>query len=103
MAQPMEHRQRRNGSHHAGAGHVREDISALQRDIGKLSTDLSALAASQWSALNERVNGGVESVSEGVRTRPIAALGLAAGIGLVAGYALAAMAAQKSVDEDAIH
>jgi ElaB/YqjD/DUF883 family membrane-anchored ribosome-binding protein len=96
MAQAFEGRQRRdNGSLRSHASHVREDMATLQKDIGQLRNDLGALVALQWNALGERVSGGAAYVGEQVRTRPIAALGVAAGIGFLAGYALMSANSRK--------
>ena len=89
MAQAYEGRHSRRGD--ARRAHVREDMASLQEDLSRLRSDLSEMAAHQWNALGERVNGGAHYVGEQVRNRPGASLGLAVGAGLLAGIALANM------------
>jgi hypothetical protein len=91
MAQAYEGRRQRrgeNGSMRSHGKHVREDMATLQDGLSQLRSDLGDLAALQWHALSDRVNGGVHYVGEQVRIRPLTSLGLAAGAGLLAGIAL---------------
>ena len=88
MAQAYEGRHRRRSGNDSPA---RESIATLQKDLSQLRSDLGEMAAHQWSALGERVNGGAHYVGEQVRSRPGASLGLAVGAGLLAGIALANM------------
>jgi ElaB/YqjD/DUF883 family membrane-anchored ribosome-binding protein len=94
MAQTYEGRhQRRNGNGdlRSHANHVREDVATLQKDLSQLRSDLGGLIAMQWRAAGEQMNSGVNYMSEQVRTRPVASIGVAATAGLLAGLALASM------------
>jgi ElaB/YqjD/DUF883 family membrane-anchored ribosome-binding protein len=100
MAEAQEtQRQRRDGPLKEHVGHVREDITGLRKDVSALATDLKALASAQWGATTrqlqairrgavERANGGARYVGEHVRTHPLSALGAAAGVGVILGWAL---------------
>ncbi|MGQ0532776.1 MAG: hypothetical protein ACT4OF_08825 [Caulobacteraceae bacterium] len=83
MAQAYETRHRRNG-----AIDLREDVTTLQKDLSQLTNDIGNLITLQWNGLGEHVNGGLARVGKQVRARPIAAVGVAAGVGLLAGLAL---------------
>jgi ElaB/YqjD/DUF883 family membrane-anchored ribosome-binding protein len=97
MAESLENRRRRNGHDlRSQAGHVREDMDTLRKDMSQLQSDLGELVSLQWSEIGERVNGGARYVGEQVRTHPIASVGAAAGVGLLAGLALAGMANGRS-------
>lgn len=93
MADSIESRRRRNGNHElrTQADHVREDMDALGKDVSQLQSDLGALVAMQWRDLGARVGGGTRYVGEQVRSHPITTIGAAAGVGLIAGLALASM------------
>jgi ElaB/YqjD/DUF883 family membrane-anchored ribosome-binding protein len=101
MAQAQETpRQRRDsGPLKEHVGHVREDITGLRKDVTALATDLAALAGAQWGATTrqlqairhgavERANSSTRYVGEQARARPLSALGAAAGVGVILGWAL---------------
>src|SRR5690348_11435739 len=67
-----EGRQRRNGSLRAQADHVREDISALQKDMSQLRSDFGELVSLQWRTIGDRVEGSAAYVGDQVKTRPLA-------------------------------
>jgi ElaB/YqjD/DUF883 family membrane-anchored ribosome-binding protein len=78
---------RNNGAILSKAKHVREDMA----DIGH---DLNRLAARRWKAtkrqmedLREHADDGMRYVGKQVRTRPVTALGVAAGVGILLGAA----------------
>jgi ElaB/YqjD/DUF883 family membrane-anchored ribosome-binding protein len=97
MAESLENRRRRNGHElRSQASHVREDMDTLRKDMSQLQSDLGALVAMQWGALGERVSGGARYVGEQVRSHPITSVGAAAGVGLLAGLALASMSNHRA-------
>lgn len=88
MAQAFETRHRRNGG---SVRHLREDVTTLQKDLSQLTGDVGNLISAQWNGLGQRVSGGAAYVGEQVRAHPVAAIGMAAGLGFVAGIAISAM------------
>lgn len=73
-----------NGKLRAHANHVRADVAALQSDLAQLRSDVGTLVTMQWRALGNQLNDGVTYVGEQIRTRPVASLGVAAGVGMLA-------------------
>lgn len=86
MAQTYETRQRRSNGQ---IKHLREDVTTLQKDFSKLGDDLSGLIKTELNSVTQRVSGGVSYMKEQVQERPFAAVGVAAGVGLLAGLVLA--------------
>ncbi|MGD9980552.1 MAG: hypothetical protein AB7H66_08520 [Hyphomonadaceae bacterium] len=84
MAQAYETRHRRNG-----AIDLRDDMATLQKDFSRLGDDIGGLIKTEWDSVGKRVDGGVKYMHGQVRKRPIAAVGVAAGVGLLAGLAFA--------------
>lgn len=84
MAQTHETRHRRNG-----AIDLREDMATLQKDFSRLGDDIGSVIQTEWNGIGKRVNGSVAYMEKEVRRRPIAAVGVAAGVGLLAGLAFA--------------
>ncbi len=87
MAQAYEARHRRNG-----AIDLRDDTSTLGKDFSQLTDDLGSVFSEKWNGVGERVNGGIKRVGKEVRARPFAAIGAAAGAGLLAGVLVTALA-----------
>jgi ElaB/YqjD/DUF883 family membrane-anchored ribosome-binding protein len=90
MAQAYETRHRRNG-----AIDLRDDMSTLGKDFSQLTNDLGSIFTQKWNAAGERVNGGIKRVGKEVRARPFAAVGAAAGAGLLAGVLITALARRR--------
>ena len=90
MAQAYETRHRRNG-----AIDLRDDMSTLGKDFSQLTDDLGSIFEQKWNAAGERVNGGIKRAAKEVRARPFAAIGAAAGAGLVAGILVTALARRR--------
>lgn len=90
MAQAYETRHRRNG-----AIDLRDDMNTLGKDFSHLTDDLGAIFTQKWNAAGERVNGGIKRVGKEVRARPFAAVGAAAGAGLLAGVLITALARRR--------
>jgi ElaB/YqjD/DUF883 family membrane-anchored ribosome-binding protein len=90
MAQAYETRHRRNG-----AIDLRDDMATLQKDFSHLTDDIGSIFTQKWNAAGERVNGGIKRVGKEVRARPLAALGAAAGAGLLAGVLVTALARRR--------
>jgi ElaB/YqjD/DUF883 family membrane-anchored ribosome-binding protein len=86
MAQAHEMRNRRHNN--GSIKHLREDVTSLQKDLSALTNDLGDLLTAQWNGIGKRVDGGVSYVGDQVRTHPLAAVGIAAGAGLLAGLAI---------------
>lgn len=90
-----------NGSMRSHAKHVRDDMITLQKDLSQLKGDMSSMFGAQVDVLSkrasaigedalERFNTGRTYVEERVQERPFAAIGVAAGAGLLAGLLLGA-------------
>ncbi len=92
MAHAYETRHRRNGN---GAIDLRDDMTALQKDFSRLTEDLGATITQRWNGIGERVNDGAAKVGKQVRAHPIAAVGVAAGAGLLAGALITALARRR--------
>ncbi len=90
MAQAYETRHRRNG-----AIDLRDDVATLQKDFAQLTGDIGKSMASRWDGLGERVNDSAAQVGKRVRAHPIAAVGVAAGAGLLAGVLAAGLARRR--------
>lgn len=90
MAHAYETRHRRNG-----AIDLRDDMNTLGKDFSQLTDDLSGIFEQKWNAAGERVNGGIKRVGKEVRARPFAAIGAAAGAGLLIGAAVTALARRR--------
>lgn len=90
MAQAYETRHRRNG-----AIDLRDDMSTLGKDFSQLTDDLGSIFTQKWNGVGERVNGGIKRVGKEVRARPFAAVGAAAGAGLLAGVLITALARRR--------
>ncbi|MEQ1818985.1 MAG: hypothetical protein ABL871_10275 [Terricaulis sp.] len=90
MAHAYETRQRRNG-----AIDLRDDMSTLGKDFSQLTDDLGGIFEQKWNAAGERVNGGIKRAAKEVRARPFAAVGAAAGAGLLIGAAVTALARRR--------
>jgi ElaB/YqjD/DUF883 family membrane-anchored ribosome-binding protein len=84
MAQAYETRHRRNG-----AIDLRDDVATLQKDFSRLSDDIGGAIKTRWTDIGKRVDGGMTYAKRQVRARPLAAVGVAAGVGLLTGLALA--------------
>jgi ElaB/YqjD/DUF883 family membrane-anchored ribosome-binding protein len=92
MSQAYEPRQRRSNGQ---IKHLREDVTTLQKDFSKLGDDFGKLVKTEWNGIGRRVNGGVAYMEGKVRQRPFAAVGAAAGVGLLAGIALTLAARRR--------
>ena len=90
MAHAYETRHRRNG-----AIDLRDDMNSLGKDFSQLTDDLGSIFEQKWNAAGERVNGGIKRAATEVRARPFAAIGAAAGVGLVAGVLVTALARRR--------
>ena len=90
MAQAYETRHRRNG-----AIDLRDDVNTLGKDFSQLTDDLGSIFTDKWNGVGERVNGGIKRAAKEVRARPFAAIGAAAGAGLVAGILVTALARRR--------
>jgi ElaB/YqjD/DUF883 family membrane-anchored ribosome-binding protein len=90
MAQAYETRHRRNG-----AINLRDDMTTLQKDFSQLTGDIGNVIAQRWNGIGERVNDGAARVGKQVRAHPIAAVGVAAGAGLLTGVLLSALARRR--------
>ncbi|MEZ5959337.1 MAG: hypothetical protein R3C30_02775 [Hyphomonadaceae bacterium] len=90
MAQAYETRHRRNG-----AIDLRDDMATLGKDFSHLTDDLGEMFSKKWNAAGDRVNGGIKRVGKEVRARPFAAVGAAAGAGLLAGVLITALARRR--------
>ena len=90
MAQAYETRHRRNG-----AIDLRDDMTTLQKDFSQLTGDIGKTIAARWDGLGEQVNDGAAKVGKQVRAHPIAAVGVAAGAGLLAGVLAAGLARRR--------
>lgn len=90
MAHAYETRHRRNG-----AIDLRDDMNTLGKDFSQLTDDLSGIFEQKWNAAGERVNGGIKRVGKEVRARPFAAIGAAAGAGLLTGVLVTALARRR--------
>ncbi len=90
MAQAYETRHRRNG-----AIDLRGDMSTLQKDLSQLTDDIGGVITQRWNGIGERVNEGATKVGKQVRAHPIAAVGVAAGAGLLAGVLVSALARRR--------
>lgn len=90
MAQAYETRHRRNG-----AIDLRDDVTTISKDLSHLTDDLGAIFTQKWNAAGEQVNGGIKRVGKEVRARPFAAVGAAAGVGLLAGVLITALARRR--------
>ena len=92
MAQAYETRHRRNGS---DAIDLRSDMSALHKDFSQLTGDIGSVITQRWNGIGEQVNEGAAKVGKQVRARPLAAVGVAAGAGLLTGLLVSAMARRR--------
>lgn len=92
MAQAYETRHRRNGSDTID---LRSDMSALQKDFSQLTGDIGSVLTERWNGIGERVNDGAAKVGKQVRARPLAAVGVAAGAGLLTGLLVSALARRR--------
>lgn len=92
MAQAQETRHRRNGN---GAIDLRDDMAALRKDFSQLTDDLGSAFTQKWNGVGERVNEGINRAGKQVRARPLAAVGAAAGAGLLAGVLITALARRR--------
>ena len=90
MAHAYETRHRRNG-----AIDLRDDVNTLGKDFSQLTDDLGSIFTDKWNGVGERVNGGIKRAAKEVRARPFAAIGAAAGAGLVAGMLVTARARRR--------
>ena len=90
MAHAYETRHRRNG-----AIDLRDDVNTLGKDFSQLTDDLGGIFTDKWNGVGERVNGGIKRAAKEVRARPFAAIGAAAGAGLVAGILVTALARRR--------
>ena len=90
MAHAYETRHRRNG-----AIDLRDDVNTLGKDFSQLTDDLGSILTDKWNGVGERVNGGIKRAAKEVRARPFAAIGAAAGAGLVAGILVTALARRR--------
>lgn len=79
---------------------VAEDFAALRKDLAKLASAMGRVAQSQFNNtgsqlqeasrhLSSRAKDGAEYVGGHVRERPISALGVSLGVGVIVGLALA--------------
>ena len=90
MAHAYETRHRCNG-----AIDLRDDVNTLGKDFSQLTDDLGSIFTDKWNGVGERVNGGIKRAAKEVRARPFAAIGAAAGAGLVAGILVTALARRR--------
>ena len=90
MAHAYETRHRRNG-----AIDLRDDMATLQKDISQLTGDIGDLISLRAKDVRKRVDGGGAQVGKSVRAHPIAAVGVAAGAGLLAGVLAAGLARRR--------
>ncbi|MGD9968393.1 MAG: hypothetical protein AB7T59_17880 [Hyphomonadaceae bacterium] len=90
MAQAYETRHRRNG-----AINLHDDVTALQKDFSKLTGDIGGVIQSEWNGIGARINKSAADMGKQVRARPIAAVGVAAGVGLLAGVLVAGLARRR--------
>ena len=90
MAQAYETRHRRNG-----AINLRDDMTTLKKDFSQLTDDLGSAITQRWNGIGERVNESAARVGKQVRAHPIAAVGVAAGAGLLAGVLVSALARRR--------
>jgi hypothetical protein len=90
MAQAYETRHRRNG-----AIDLRDDMNTLGKDFSQLTDDLGSIFTEKWYGVGQRVNGGIKRGGKEVRARPFAAIGAAAGAGLLAGVLVTALARRR--------
>ncbi|HVY83820.1 MAG TPA: hypothetical protein VG943_01700 [Caulobacterales bacterium] len=71
---------------------LKKDVSKLAGAIGKMAKERASDAGTQFGSLGrtlqDRATDGASQVGEQVRARPIAALGLSLGVGLLFGLAL---------------
>ncbi len=91
MAQAYETRHRRNGS----AIDLRDDMSALKKDFSQLTDDLGGVITERWNSAGKQFNEGAAKVGKQVRAHPMAAVGAAAGAGLLAGVLISALARRR--------
>jgi len=91
MAQAYETRQRRNGH----TIDLRDDMAALKKDFSQLTDDLGGVITQRWNGIGERVNEGAAKVGKQVRAHPIAAVGVAAGAGILTGLLVSALARKR--------
>lgn len=90
MAHAYETRHRRNG-----AIDLRDDVTTLQKDFSQLTGDIGDLISLRFKDVRKRVDGGAAQVGKSVRAHPIAAVGVAAGAGLLAGVLAAGLARRR--------
>ncbi len=90
MAHAYETRHRRNG-----AIDLRDDVNTLGKDFSQLTDDLGSIFTDKWNGVGERAMGGIKRAAKEVRARPFAAIGAAAGAGLVAGILVTALARRR--------
>lgn len=90
MAHAYETRHRRNG-----AIDLRDDMSTLGKDLSHLTDDIGSIFTQKWNSAGERMNGGIKAAAKEVRARPFAAVGAAAGAGLLAGVLITALARRR--------
>jgi ElaB/YqjD/DUF883 family membrane-anchored ribosome-binding protein len=90
MAQAYETRHRRNGSID-----LRDDMTALKKDFSQLTDDLGGVITERWNGAGKRINEGAARVGKQVRAHPFAAVGAAAGAGLLAGVLISALARRR--------
>lgn len=90
MAHAYETRHRRNG-----AIDLRDDMSTLGKDFSQLTDDIGSIFTQKWNGFGERVDGGIKAAAKEVRARPLAAVGAAAGAGLLAGVLITALARRR--------
>ena len=92
MAHAYETRHRRNGN---AAINLRDDMTTLQKDFSQLTEDIGSAITQRWNGIGERVNDGAAKMGKQVRAHPIAAVGVAAGAGLLAGVLVTALARRR--------
>lgn len=90
MAQAYETRHRRNGSID-----LRDDMTALKKDFSRLTDDIGGVITERWNDAGKRFNDGANRVGKQVRAHPFAAVGAAAGAGLLAGVLISALARRR--------
>lgn len=90
MTRAFETRRRRNGE-----VNLRDDMAALQKDFSQLTGDVGSVITQKWDGVGERFNQGAARVGKEVRAHPLAAVGIAAGAGLLIGLAAAATARRR--------
>lgn len=91
MAHAFETRNHRRN----GAIDLRDDVTTLQKDISQLTGDIGDLIQLRWKDVRKRVDGGAAQVGKQVRAHPIAAVGVAAGAGLLAGALVASLTKRR--------